>query len=257
MFNLKKDSKTLRKCASLGAFLLLASPVWADILPLHGFVVHLNPYVTPGAVALGPPFGEIVAPVSAGVTHVGADALVAADGWHWQDEIDIFGFPAGPARVVVNGTFQGIVMFGPGTDFIVDFHQPDQAGAIPLLGLLPGPLGLGMTCVGGGFEVGAVCKQFVNLTPFFVAHGVAVEECPDGNPFCAFPPPPPPGPPVFAIFNGPGAVSSLTFVDGPDGPEFRLDKIPPIPEPETYAMLLAGLGLLGFVARRRKRDAVA
>ena len=27
----------------------------------------------------------------------------------------------------------------------------------------------------------------------------------------------------------------------------------PIPEPETYAMLLAGLGLMGFVARRRQR----
>lgn len=27
----------------------------------------------------------------------------------------------------------------------------------------------------------------------------------------------------------------------------------PIPEPETYAMLLAGLGLLGFVARRRQQ----
>lgn len=26
----------------------------------------------------------------------------------------------------------------------------------------------------------------------------------------------------------------------------------PVPEPETYAMLLAGLGLIGFVARRRK-----
>lgn len=26
----------------------------------------------------------------------------------------------------------------------------------------------------------------------------------------------------------------------------------PVPEPETYAMLMAGLGLLGFVARRRK-----
>jgi hypothetical protein len=29
----------------------------------------------------------------------------------------------------------------------------------------------------------------------------------------------------------------------------------PIPEPETYAMMLAGLGLLGFMARRRRRQA--
>lgn len=29
--------------------------------------------------------------------------------------------------------------------------------------------------------------------------------------------------------------------------------VSPIPEPETYAMLLAGLGLIGFVARRRKQ----
>ena len=31
----------------------------------------------------------------------------------------------------------------------------------------------------------------------------------------------------------------------------------PVPEPETYAMLLAGLGLMGFVARRRKKSATA
>ncbi len=29
--------------------------------------------------------------------------------------------------------------------------------------------------------------------------------------------------------------------------------VSPVPEPETYAMLLAGLGLIGFVARRRKQ----
>ena len=31
----------------------------------------------------------------------------------------------------------------------------------------------------------------------------------------------------------------------------------PVPEPETYAMMLAGLGLLGFVARRRKQNLAA
>lgn len=31
----------------------------------------------------------------------------------------------------------------------------------------------------------------------------------------------------------------------------------PIPEPETYAMLLAGLGLLGFAAQRRKQKEAA
>lgn len=38
--------------------------------------------------------------------------------------------------------------------------------------------------------------------------------------------------------------------------EYRLDfSLAPVPEPETYAMLLAGLGLLGVVARRRKQQA--
>jgi hypothetical protein len=30
--------------------------------------------------------------------------------------------------------------------------------------------------------------------------------------------------------------------------------ITPVPEPETYAMFLAGLGLMGAVARRRKQQ---
>lgn len=38
-------------------------------------------------------------------------------------------------------------------------------------------------------------------------------------------------------------------------PAFEVDNVAfaaPVPEPETYAMLLAGLGLMGFVARRRQ-----
>ena len=48
---------------------------------------------------------------------------------------------------------------------------------------------------------------------------------------------------------------------GGTGQHWALDNLTynaaPIPEPETYAMLLAGLGLLGFVARRRKQQAAA
>ena len=35
-----------------------------------------------------------------------------------------------------------------------------------------------------------------------------------------------------------------------------VDNVTAVPEPETYAMLLAGLGLLGFMAHRRKETAV-
>ena len=41
------------------------------------------------------------------------------------------------------------------------------------------------------------------------------------------------------------------------GVDERISYTSAVPEPETYAMMLAGLGLLGFAARRRKQKALA
>lgn len=52
---------------------------------------------------------------------------------------------------------------------------------------------------------------------------------------------------AYAIFGATGGANgSSVYADN--------FTITPIPEPETYAMLLAGLGLLGFTARRRKQN---
>ena len=43
---------------------------------------------------------------------------------------------------------------------------------------------------------------------------------------------------------------------GTDGGAFSLTStLAPVPEPQTYALLLAGLGVIGFVARRRRPQA--
>ena len=53
---------------------------------------------------------------------------------------------------------------------------------------------------------------------------------------------------THAMMGANGALTSLTVSTVPSGG----NPITPVPEPETYAMLLAGLGLLGWTARRRQ-----
>jgi hypothetical protein len=79
---------------------------------------------------------------------------------------------------------------------------------------------------------------------------------------------------LFAVSKQFGQGTVVAFADtyfmhnaaDPDhmGRQFLLNAInqhganvAPVPEPETYAMMLAGLGLLGVVARRRKQKSVA
>jgi hypothetical protein len=64
---------------------------------------------------------------------------------------------------------------------------------------------------------------------------------------------------IVSITIGANSTASNTFFTVLDtasyGERFGGVALAPVPEPETYALMLAGLGLLGFVARRRKQQA--
>lgn len=60
----------------------------------------------------------------------------------------------------------------------------------------------------------------------------------------------------FADFSNTAILATVVFPSGAvlvsESGSIYPAVVPTIPEPETYAMLLAGLGLVGFLARRRK-----
>jgi hypothetical protein len=66
------------------------------------------------------------------------------------------------------------------------------------------------------------------------------------------------GPVEKEVFAGSSSAMYVYFRAGPNASGNNNDylvygvNVAPIPEPETYAMLLAGLGLMGFMARRRR-----
>ena len=51
-------------------------------------------------------------------------------------------------------------------------------------------------------------------------------------------------------------IASVTFASATDAFETTQFTVTPIPEPETYALMLAGLAALGFVSKRRKQLSV-
>ena len=57
----------------------------------------------------------------------------------------------------------------------------------------------------------------------------------------------------FAVYNNPWGGG--LWNDRPDaGIAYIIEYSAPVPEPETYAMLLAGLGIIGFAGRRMRKS---
>ena len=62
---------------------------------------------------------------------------------------------------------------------------------------------------------------------------------------------------ITGVFDSHGNSMSGFTVTSASGFDYSQHSAAPIPEPETYTMLLAGLGLLGFAGRRRKQKKLA
>jgi hypothetical protein len=58
---------------------------------------------------------------------------------------------------------------------------------------------------------------------------------------------------MLGNLSGPITLTANVWAQNTPGSTQDLVVFAPVPEPETYAMMLAGLGLMGFVARRRKQ----
>jgi hypothetical protein len=52
-------------------------------------------------------------------------------------------------------------------------------------------------------------------------------------------------------------MSTASVIDGSTANTLTYSPALPVPEPESYGMMLAGLGLMGFVVRRRTTKNVA
>ncbi len=63
--------------------------------------------------------------------------------------------------------------------------------------------------------------------------------------------------PLYEINTSDGSLTSLGNTGVANAMALTYEGVAAVPEPETYAMMLAGLGLLGFLARRRKQKEAA
>lgn len=183
-----------------------------------GVIVALTPGIADGSVFSGN-----------GVTNLGGDTVNPL-----TDDLK-FGIPTlgelnWTSGANVNLLFNAVEPGGNGlnvTDVTLKFYNGDT-----VIAAIDGSFSLASTLPGNGsagflISVDAAQQNYLNTSVFSQA-----------------------GASAFRI----ALESTITGVAG--GPE-SFSAISAIPEPETYAMLVAGLGLMGWVGRRRKQQVVA
>lgn len=194
-----------------------------------------------------------------------APTLAAPVSYEIDFEVQYFGTGAIDPRVVIGDIYSGSFTVD---DSILLSDGLNKAGLVSAfsitmedvswtMGLAPpgslfsgfrGPLGLGASSP--GFDVlggtitnlrgGVFGESDIPYVDFSedprLPHPAGYPSCSDGTSYCGN------SPNAFFTVNPLGAFGGSMTIAAP------------VPEPETYAMLLLGLGVVGFVSRRRLRD---
>lgn len=159
-------------------------------------------------------------------------------------------------RVLPELSFTGLLFNGSGSDFLtLDFGtNAISEVALDIVTLTSLEFATDLTLEGavnavGGTAVGG--PQFIDFN--FIAGSTTITFTAGELPFTSL---------AFTLrspqysFTDPssGDVSSSFLLAGIDSLTYTVDEIhmPPVPEPETYALMLAGLGLISVAVRRSK-----
>jgi hypothetical protein len=133
-----------------------------------------------------------------------------------------------PATNTNNGQQLQVGFYDNATRF--PFNSPTRAG-LDISGA-----GRGNNTLGGWFNVLEVVYGTSGELLSFAVDFRQYDESPNMT-----------GPSLYGSLRFNSSIGLHTLDNGIPG------TVTPVPEPETYAMMLAGLGLIGFVARRRKQ----